>query len=81
MNSKKIDMATIIRGSKALAKVLGVHYNTVLRWRMEGMLTPATLADCGKTIIYDLEKVFECLKPYPIQPRSKWKPPYARGGK
>lgn len=52
---------TIVKGNKGLAETLGVHVNTVKSWRKNGVLAPATLADYGRTIIYDLDKVFECL--------------------
>ena len=52
---------TTIKGNKALAEALGVHANTVLTWRRKGVLQNATLADYGRTIIYDLNKVYECL--------------------
>ena len=34
---------------------------TVQNWRKSGVLTPATIAEFGRVIIYDLEKVYECL--------------------
>lgn len=54
-------MATIIRGNRTLAKVLGVHYMTVQNWRKNGVLKKGTVAEYGKVIIYDLDKVLECL--------------------
>ena len=50
-----------IRGSKALAAELRVSQETVRKWRKEGVLRPATLVDFRRVIIYDLEKVYECL--------------------
>ncbi len=58
---------TIIRGNKALAEKLGVTQKTVGNWRRAGVLTQATLSDFGRTIIYDLEKVFECLNHRPVK--------------
>lgn len=50
-----------VKGNRALADKLGVHYMTVQNWRKRGVLTPATIAEFGRVIIYDLEKVYECL--------------------
>ncbi len=58
---------TIIKGNKELAKALGVSKNTVCTWRKEGVLTQATLADFRRTIIYDFEKVLECLNHRPVK--------------
>lgn len=52
---------TTIRGNRALAEELGVHFNTVQNWRKLGILKAATLCEYGRVIIYDLEKVYECL--------------------
>lgn len=52
---------TLITGNKALAERLGVHFQTVQGWRKKGILAPATLSEYGRTIIYDLDRVFECL--------------------
>lgn len=51
----------VIRGSKALAEKLSVSQETVRKWRKSGILAPATLSDYGRVIIYDLDKVYECL--------------------
>lgn len=59
---------TIIRGNKALAEKLGVTEKTVGNWRRAGVLSPATLSDFGRVIIYDLEKVFECLNHQKVKP-------------
>ena len=69
---------TIVKGSVELAEILGVSPNTICRWRRQGILTPATLVDFGGVILYDLDKVFECLNPHPIKPPTKWKPPRTR---
>ncbi len=58
---------TTIRGNRALAEKLGVHFNTVQNWRKEGILAPAILSEYRKTIIYDLEKVYECLHHTPVK--------------
>ncbi|MBD5237726.1 MAG: DUF3853 family protein [Bacteroidales bacterium] len=58
---------TIIRGSKGLADILGVHFNTVLNWRKKGLLDKATVAEYGRVILYDLELVLECLHHTPVK--------------
>ena len=50
-----------VKGNKQLAKELGVSRDTVQEWRKRGILAPAVLADIGRIIIYDMEKVYECL--------------------
>ncbi len=52
---------TMIKGNRRLAKALGVHYTTVQKWKSSGRLNKAILIQWGRVIIYDLEKVFECL--------------------
>ena len=59
---------TIIRGNKALADKLGVTQRTICNLRRAGVLAPATLSDFGKIIIYDLDKVFECLNHKKVKP-------------
>lgn len=56
---------TTVRGNKGLAKLLGVHVNTVWKWRKRGILKPATLVDCGQVIVYDLAIVKQCLDHQP----------------
>lgn len=56
-----------IRGNKALAKRLDVSECTVRSWRRKGILRQATLVDYGRVIIYDLEKVYECLHYSPVK--------------
>ncbi|MBD5427517.1 MAG: DUF3853 family protein [Treponema sp.] len=51
----------LVRSSKELAKLLCVSRNTISRWRNLGILEDATVVDYGRTLIYDLEKVYECL--------------------
>lgn len=58
---------TTIRGNRALADKLGVHFNTVQKWRNQGTLKPATLCEYGRVIIYDLDKVYECLNHQPVK--------------
>lgn len=58
---------TIIRGNRKLADELGVHFNTVQKWRSSGILDPATVSEYGRVIIYDLEKVLECLHHKPVK--------------
>lgn len=52
---------TIIKGNTALAMTIGVHRKTIDLWRKKGVLAPATIAEYGRTILYDLDLVFECL--------------------
>lgn len=52
---------TLIKGNKKLAETLGVHFKTVQEWRKKGVIAAGTVADYGRTIIYDLDKVLECL--------------------
>lgn len=61
---------TRIKGNKALAAELGVGVRTVQRWRREGILTPAILADFRRTIIYDLDKVLLALRNRTPRPMS-----------
>ena len=61
-------MRTTITGNRNLARTLGVHWQTVHNWRKSGILKPATLSDYGRIIIYDLDKVYECLNHKKVQP-------------
>lgn len=58
---------TTIRGSKALAERLGVSRWTVYQWHKEGILKSAILSEFRRIIIYDLEKVYECLNHRPAK--------------
>lgn len=60
--------ANTIRGNKALAAALGVHYNTVQTWKRTGVLAPAIVAEFRRVIIYDLKKVYECLNHKAVKP-------------
>ncbi len=53
--------SNLIHGNKALADALRVHPNTIGRWRKYGLLKPATVVDCGRTIVYDIEIAKQCL--------------------
>jgi hypothetical protein len=55
-----------IKGNKALAAEIGVSVRTVQEWRASGILKSATISDFRRTIIYDLDKVFECLNHKPV---------------
>lgn len=50
-----------VTGNKALAGELGVSSKTVQNWKKAGVLRPAILSEFGRTIIYDLDKVYYCL--------------------
>lgn len=52
---------TTITGNKALADKLGVSAWTISLWKNEGILDCAILSNFRRTIIYDLDKVYECL--------------------
>lgn len=64
-------MKTIIKGNKLLAKALGLHANTICRWRKQGLLDAATVATVGRTILYDLDLVLSTLPNYSIAQPSK----------
>lgn len=53
---------TIIRGNKALAKELGVSERTVVSWKSKRILDKGIIAERGRIILYDLDKVLDCLK-------------------
>lgn len=50
-----------IKGNKALALEIGVSPQTIWSWKSSGALNDAIISDFRRTIIYDLEKVYECL--------------------
>ncbi|MBD5401148.1 DUF3853 family protein [bacterium] len=64
-------MKTIIKGNKALAQTLGVHHQTVQKWRKKGILRQATIAERGRVIIYDLDKAIACLQNNPAKPERR----------
>ena len=61
----------IIRGNKKLAEHLGVHHQTVQAWRRKGLLAKATVAEYGRIILYDLNRVLDCLQYPPARPGRK----------
>lgn len=63
----------LIRGNKALGATLGVNERTVRRWRTEGLLAEATVVDLRRMIVYDLDKVFECLQNQALMRRKNQK--------
>ncbi len=65
--SAKNEDNRFIRGNKALAEKLGVNVMTVQKWRNDGILSSAVLADYGRVIIYDLDKVHNCLRHRPVK--------------
>ncbi|MCM1369854.1 MAG: hypothetical protein NC204_05720 [Candidatus Amulumruptor caecigallinarius] len=54
-------MGTIIKGNRGLAEALNVHYNTIGRWRKEGLLSSAIVVELGRTVRYDLDLVKQAL--------------------
>lgn len=62
---------TIIKGNTNLAATLGVHRKTVDGWRKKGVLDPATIAEYGRTILYDLDLVLQCLHHKKVKPGRK----------
>ena len=69
---------TTITGSKALAAPLGVRPHTIWRWRNDGRLNNAIIADTGRVIIYDLDMVYTCLKTFEFKPRANPLRPFNR---
>lgn len=57
---------TRIKGNKALAEEIGISLKTLYNWKREGILEPAVVFHYRRTIVYNLEKVFECLKHRPV---------------
>lgn len=57
-----------VRGVKGLAERLGVHKCTVQKWRNMRVLDKATVADYGRVIIFDFDKVCECLRHHSSKP-------------
>lgn len=51
-----------IRGNKGLARELGVDPGTIHKWRKSGIIQDAIVAEYGRVIIYDIEKVMTCLQ-------------------
>lgn len=62
-----------VRGNKALAEYLGVSPLTVCEWKGKGLLDDAIKAEYGRVIIYDVEKVMNCLKHGKLKPGRKRK--------
>lgn len=59
---------TTVKGVGKLAEALGLHRSTVSRYRNSGILKPATLSEYKGIIIFDLEKVYQCLNHRPVRP-------------
>lgn len=51
-----------LRGHKALAEFFGVSLRTVTKWRAEGVIDDALIVNHGRILIYDTDKVEECLR-------------------
>ena len=58
---------TLINGNKALADKLNVTPKTIYNWKKCGVLAESIVANYGRTIIYDLDKVLECLHHKPAK--------------
>lgn len=54
-------MNNYITGNKALAAILGRTVRTIHTWKSEGVLDAAIVSNFRRTIIYDLDKVYQCL--------------------
>lgn len=54
-------MRETVTGNRNLAIALNVHRNTVNKWKRQGILNNAILSQIGRIIIYDIEKVYQCL--------------------
>lgn len=52
---------TTVTGNKRLAEALNVSLRTIGNWRQRGILDKAVISYYGKIIIYDLDKVYQCL--------------------
>lgn len=61
----------LIRGNGRLAERLGVTKRTVATWRKKGVLDAGTVSYFGRVIIYDLDKVLECLNHRSVCERKK----------
>lgn len=61
----------LITGNKALSEALGVSRRTIQSWRKEGILAQATVSDIRRIIIYDLDKVLQCLQNSRLYSNSK----------
>lgn len=59
-NTRQMKRMTI-KGNKALAAELCVSQWTIWNWKASGILDRAIISEFRRTIIYDLEKVYECL--------------------
>lgn len=65
----------LVRGCKRLAETLGVHEQTVAKWRRLGVIDKGTVAQYGRVIIFDLDKVLACLnyhKSTPGRPKNRY---------
>lgn len=59
---------TLVNGNKALAEKLSVSTKTIYNWKKSGILESSIVANFGRTIIYDLDKVFDCLQYHTVKP-------------
>ena len=55
-----------VTGVAKLAEALGLHKNTVSKYRSQGILQPAILSEYRRVVIFDLDKVYECLNHKPV---------------
>lgn len=59
-------MGIHVKGNIKLAEALGVHKMTIQKWKKEGLLNDAMVVNFRRTIIYDLDKVYQCLQYKPL---------------
>lgn len=49
----------IIKGDRKLAEELGIHRNTLTKWKRLGFLEYGTIAATGRIYLYDYDRVLE----------------------
>lgn len=49
----------IIKGDRKLAEALGIHRNTLTKWKKLGFLEYGTIAATGRIFLYDFDRVLE----------------------
>lgn len=51
----------LVKGNKELAHCLQVSERTISSWKSEGLLNNAIVGQLRRTILYDLDKVYQCM--------------------